>query len=113
MGPYLIKSSTLSSTSMSSSLVSNPYPGAVKLPLTTARGNRGGDSFPLVTATRPFWTTAGEATGMGRGGEVVSKLVLGDSVSRLLGKFVWVAMEVMEEEATTALEEDKEDEAGM
>lgn len=49
---------------------------------------------------------------MGRGGEVLSKLLLGDSDSRLSGKVVCVAVEVMEEEAATALEEDKEDEGG-
>lgn len=55
----------------------------------------------------------GEATGIGRGGEVVSKLLLGDSESRLSGKVVWVAVEVIEEEAAAVLEEDKEDEGGM
>lgn len=70
-----------------------------------------------MTAARPFWTTAamatGEATGIGGGGEALSKLLLlGDSESRLLGKLVWVEVEVMEEEATAALEEDKEEEGG-
>jgi len=55
----------------------------------------------------------GDATGMGGGGEAVSKWLLGDSESRLFGKLVWVAVEVMEEEATPALEEDKEEQGGM
>lgn len=55
----------------------------------------------------------GDATEIGRGGEVVSKLLLGDSESRVSGKVVWVAVEVMEEDAATVLEEDKDDEGGM
>ncbi|TNN58781.1 hypothetical protein EYF80_031026 [Liparis tanakae] len=92
-------------------LVEPPLTGAA-----TPRGNRGGDSFPLVTAARPFWTAAamvtGDATGTGGGGEAASKWLLGDSESRLFGKLVWVAVEVKEEEAPPAPEDDKDEQGG-
>lgn len=52
----------------------------------------------------------GDAAGMGRGGEVVSKLLLGRSASRASGKLVCVAVDIMEEDAAGA-EGSEEDEA--
>lgn len=54
----------------------------------------------------------GDATVIGRGGEVVSKLLLSDSVSRASGKLVCVAVDVMEEDAAALLEEDRDEQGG-
>lgn len=52
----------------------------------------------------------GDATEMGRGGEVVSKLLLGSSASRASGKLVCVAVDITEDEDAAAEGRD-EDEA--